>query len=242
MAVRELSQTTAKASEFPPLTCYVCGGQFPAKDFYRPIDPMCPACDRQRVQLATLRENERKMKQREAAWQTLCPHMFIGTVRGTLPNPSASDKTLRWVFSPIGMLLHGKTGSGKSRTVWMLLKANVLAGKTVAVLNSLSAIQYAASFSQSAKDAFSQSAKDVEAWIMPYIQADILFMDDPFKNKITESFESALFSVIDQRTQNGRPIIATVNDTGDTLKERLSGDRGEPLIRRLREFCESIAF
>ena len=36
-------------------------------------------------------------------------------------------------------------------------------------------------------------------------------------------------------------IIATTNDTGDTLAARLTDNRAPALVRRLREFCEMVA-
>ena len=37
------------------------------------------------------------------------------------------------------------------------------------------------------------------------------------------------------------PIVATTNFTGDTFAERLSADKGAPMVRRIREFCQSVA-
>ena len=67
-------------------------------------------------------------------------------------------------------------------------------------------------------------------------------MDDIFKVKLTDSFENAIFTIIDQRINNLRPIIATTNDVGSTLAGRMSQDRGEPIVRRLREACKAIVF
>jgi len=58
--------------------------------------------------------------------------------------------------------------------------------------------------------------------------------------------EAALFTIIAQRTEQRRPIIATLNDTGASLANRMSGDRGDALVRRLydrlSDFAEAIAF
>ena len=67
-------------------------------------------------------------------------------------------------------------------------------------------------------------------------------MDDIFKVKLTDSFENAIFTIIDQRINNLRPIIATMNDVGATLAARMSPDRGGPIVRRLREACQIVVF
>jgi hypothetical protein len=37
-------------------------------------------------------------------------------------------------------------------------------------------------------------------------------------------------------------MIVTTNDTGRTLRTRLTEDRADPLLRRLREHCEAVVF
>ena len=48
--------------------------------------------------------------------------------------------------------------------------------------------------------------------------------------------------MITDRTENKRPIIITINGTSETLAERISPERREPMIQRLKEFCEPIGF
>jgi len=71
---------------------------------------------------------------------------------------------------------------------------------------------------------------------------DVLFFDDFGKMKFTERVESELFAVIEKRTANCLPLILTTNFTGETLEERMTLDRGVPLVRRLREFCVDVSF
>ena len=59
---------------------------------------------------------------------------------------------------------------------------------------------------------------------------------------LTESFEAAMFAIVDHRLNYNLPVIATLNDTGATLSARMTGDRGEAFIARLREMSDTIHF
>ena len=71
-------------------------------------------------------------------------------------------------------------------------------------------------------------------------RAEILFIDDIGKEKYTERVESEFYDLIETRTAHMRPIIWTANANGVGLAAMMSPDRGEPILRRLREFTEII--
>jgi len=71
-------------------------------------------------------------------------------------------------------------------------------------------------------------------------RAEVLFIDDLGKEKFTERVESELYDLVETRTAHLRPILWTSNATATRLKEMLSADRGEPIIRRLKEFCTIV--
>lgn len=190
----------------------------------------CPDC----LVLKKEAESKEVANAQNASWLAICPKSFQDTDIARLPCQEEVRRALDWQLGPIGLLLHGPTGTGKSRTAWLVLKNQHLKRVGFKILNSSSALQYAAKFGD--------SATVVEKWIQGFIDVDVLFMDDLFKNKFTDSFEGVIFSIIDRRTENGRPIILTANDTGATLKGRMTEDRGEPLVRRLREFCLALTF
>jgi DNA replication protein DnaC len=171
---------------------------------------------------------------RLARWNAICPPDFQLTTASKLPSPSKLQTVLRWQYGPRGLTLHGNTGKGKSRCAWELVKREFFAGKTVRALGTDAGFEYARQFAASTE----QAAR----WVESHIAVDLLLLDDVLKVKLTESFESALFGIISGRTEHRRPIIFTTNDSGESLIARMSTDRGEALVRRLREFCESISF
>lgn len=196
----------------------------------------CETCMRAKVAASA----EEQKLERLAAWQALCPPELRGLVRHKLPSPHKLDLVLRWQFGPRGLLLHGKTRQGKSFCAWHLLKREMLAGKTAAVVNEAFADIYWAKM----------DSKGTFAWLEECAAADILLADDVFKTQLMTpgmaqtgtAVESALYNLLVFRMNHRKPTIMTSNDVGDTLKTRLSFDRGEPLVRRLRENFEALGF
>lgn len=175
------------------------------------------------------------LNERKAAWCKLCPKAFTDTEQAKLPNQDASGKVLGWTYGPIGLMLFGPTRAGKSRTAWMLCNDLFITGKDVLAPSSMMlGLQLPALMGSDLFEAFEL----VDSWC----HVPVLLLDDSFKVKLTERIEQVIFTVIDERTQNSRPIIVTTNDTETSLLSRLSADRGPALLGRLNEFCECIQF
>lgn len=169
-----------------------------------------------------------------SGWNKLCPLTFQDTEPHRLPSPTKLQKVMAWQFGPKGLLLLGPTGTGKTRCLYVLLKREFSKGRTISVLDHSSAFRYA--------ERFNESPAAVNHWMEHKCNVDILALDDIFKARLTDSFEQAIFTIISQRTERGRPVLLTTNDTGESLVDRMSADRGPALVRRLREYCESISF
>jgi len=167
-------------------------------------------------------------------WFDVCPPLYQGTIADRLPCQEAFEEMMTWEYGPTGLVLHGPSGTGKSRCGWLLIEREYKLGRNSASMDSTAGLKYASKFST--------SAAVVEEWIDGFIKCDLLFMDDIFKNKLTDSFEGVIFTLLDQRIQQMKPTIITSNDTGKTLTSRMTEDRGEPLIRRLREHSRMIMF
>jgi DNA replication protein DnaC len=208
------------------LICEGCGMEFETGN----REAYCAAC-----QLAHAKQRAAGIESKRLAdWKKLCPAVFKITDPAKLPNQAAYRQAMAWTYGPEGLLLHGPTGTGKTKTAWQILRREFFAGHYPAILNSSAALQYAGLFAVNSKDA--------ELWVKRLCKKPILLLDDTFKVKLTEAFEAALFSIVDRRSENLLPIIAATNDTGTSLGERMSADRAEPFIRRLREMCRAIAF
>lgn len=182
----------------------------------------------------SLRDEKEKARERVREWENFCPVDFRQTTLERLPRRKKYERAMEWKFGARGLLLHGPSGLGKSRTAWKICEREFLIGRTVEVIDANFAQEYAAKLGAR----FGATAE----WIGQKCEASVLLMDDVFKAKLTDAIETALFAVMEERLQNRRPLIVTLNDTGATLKGRLSQDRGEPIVRRLREHCEAVSF
>lgn len=194
----------------------------------------CDGCVELRRESERLETIKRSQIEREKQWRKICPPAFQNTTPTELPRPDLLDTVLQWQYGANGLLLHGPTGTGKSRCAWELCRREWFAGRSLARLDCFAGFEYASKFSD--------GHGEVETWAQELAKADILLLDDVLKAKLTDSFEAALFAIVTRRTEQGRPIIASCNDTGETLADRMSMDRGDAFVRRLREFCRSIAF
>ena len=221
--------------------CEQCGAEI---NLPEPIDALtarlaklvtvCYRCEEVKRKRDNVGRWQAIQNERSAAWAEICPPAYQNTDPAKLPNPKKLAEVMAWTYQPRGLLMHGETRRGKSRCAWKLCEREFMAGRSVRVLDSMAGIEYAGLFGEGADKA--------ERWVKEHSRCGLLFMDDAFKAKLTDSFEAAVFAVIDYRLGHQLPIIATLNDTGATLAGRMSGDRGAALVARLKEMCGVIEF
>jgi hypothetical protein len=195
---------------------------------------VCPDCSERHALNEQAEVVARSGIYRDEAWKQFCPPLFMNTRPDLLPNPTKLEKALQWQFGPRGLIFHGDSGKGKSRIAWQLLKREFMAGRSIAVLDPTMGFDYSKKFGVSPAEA--------SKWVEHKMNVDLLLLDDVLKVKLTDSVEQALFAIVNYRTERGLPILFTTNDTGETLKSRMSEDRGPALLRRLKEFSTPIAF
>ena len=224
-------------------TCRKCGKSFEFEpvDFFagRPLfqPKYCSPCveimsaERQ-IEIEAQYVAERKQRI-ESEWARICPPLYNDTDVSLLP-ANAHNRVMAWKYGPTGLILHGETGRCKTRSMYQLLKRlHFEDKKKIQVFNAVS-------FSHEVNRRFFDGTG--EEWIARLCQVDVVFMDDLGKCRLTERGEAELFGLIEQRTANLKPILATTNFIGESLSEKLTDDRGLPLVRRLREFCQAVSF
>lgn len=164
----------------------------------------------------------------------LCPPAYRKTEPSKLPK-SQLERVLGWKPSPKGLLLTGPTGVGKTRMAWLLIE-KLIRNHDIRSIKVFSCVSFGHELAKAYRE------DEAEDWLESVCKAKLVFFDDLGKLKLTERAEAELFGVIESRTSNELPIIATTNDTGETLADRMSDNRGPALIRRLRDFCDVITF
>ncbi len=205
------------------LPCHECNTQRPSGEFITDRDGYairCRTC-----------EGERKAAQ----FERLCPPLYRHSDATRLP---LLAKVLEWKRTEDrpGLLLRGSTGRGKSRCAWLLVERIMTVD-----LQQVYAFDCVA-FGHDLSRHYRDEDNPAEMWLDMLAKAPVVFFDDLGKLKITERAEAELFGLIERRTANQLPIIATTNDSGDSLSSRMTDNRGPALIRRLREFCQVIDF
>ncbi|MHC1767393.1 MAG: ATP-binding protein [Verrucomicrobiia bacterium] len=176
----------------------------------------------------------------EDHWADLCPiefrlrsenggHTDLDRLRVEQP---LLEEIMQWSFGPRGLLLHGPTGSCKTRIAWRLLRREFEQGRKVHALKAASVGM------ESHRHALEG---DLEKWFSRLVEPDVLLIDDLGKGRFTDSAEAHIFNVVDQRTEQGRPLIITTNETRSSLTKRMTSARCEPFLRRLRDYCDTFA-
>jgi hypothetical protein len=171
-------------------------------------------------------------------WVALCPREFRTRDEGGNTSLSRMDadapdwrKLLEWQFGNRGLLVRGESGRCKTRAMWRVVRRLFLARKSVVAMT-------AARFDRECRDVGGNFT--LSAWFDRLASVDALFIDDLGKGAWTQATEAQFFDLVDARTREGMPMLVTSNDNGATLAARLSDGRAEPLIRRLRDYCEVI--
>lgn len=202
------------------IPCDSCGGESVERRIGSRVYHECDNCNTGR---------------RVVQFESICPPLYQKTDESMLPKLQLS-KAMQWTYGPKGLLLTGPTGLGKTRVAWMLIRRLLVKDRAERGFKWFDCVGFGHEIAEHYK------LEDAEQWLSSLSSVPILFFDDFGKLKITERAESELFGVIERRCSKMLPIIMTTNDDGATLASRMTDNRASATIRRLREFCEIIAF
>lgn len=179
---------------------------------------------------------------RDTYWAKICPPLYQETVIEKLPPPAQNylHELVEWdPGSGRGLIFIGASRKGKSRLAWHLLRRFVLQmGTGVHFYDGLA-------WPLAVARAFGSPA-DTERWLNTVCSAQVLFLDDAFKQKLTEAQEAAYLGVLERRAAYKLPLLMTFNSTAEQLRNRMTAagaqDRFEPIISRIEEFNDVFIF
>jgi DNA replication protein DnaC len=184
-------------------------------------------------------------------FHTICPRGYREIDAAKFENPEHLKTALEIPvdfdepgYAP-GLLLFGKSGTGKTRTAWKFIEKAILTDWAVAIATTdglgwknmcwQMAMEGAAEFS----DFIEEVAGDTY---------EIFFLDDLDKDKLTAGASRALLHVIEQRTANHYLTVITTGISGVQLERKIIADMqadekdadgskavAESIIRRFRD-------
>ena len=176
--------------------------------------------------------------EREARVKAFTPPIYRTYLEERLPQSVNRDEARRvvgWNFPRgRGLYIVGETRLGKSMMLYELLRRQAMAGKSVEVMHGLEFKIFcgkAIKEPDTAQKSFNRLAS-----------VDILAIDDIGKATSPATIEG-WFYLLERRTTWQRPIVMTANVVGADIKARINDDTmAEPLIGRIKEFCEVVLF
>jgi hypothetical protein len=204
--------------------CKVC--EKPLEQLWRQIDPSrapgwfavncCETCYEE------AKTSNTPLSERMKVWEHNCPIEFKKPWDNRLGNNQVLSKVLN--FNPSngrGMVVHGTSGTGKTRIAWRLLHRL-----------SEEAVQWL----------FIESADLMEAVPEACYHVPVLVIDDLGNDPLSGTKESRLLKLLRNRIDWHKPVIVTTQYNGESLGGRFSdSNTAQAVIRRLRAFCESVS-
>lgn len=210
----------------------------PSEDLVRifpNLKVLCEECDLRRIEKLKQEQAEEEQERRQEAFNAICPPLYRESDSQRIPAAFLRECEA-WEFGSEGLGFIGLAGCGKTRAAWMLLKRLHFSGVRVFGIT-------ATGFAKACADQWHddpQAKALAEDTLTRCRRTKVLLLDDLGKNKFTERAELELFDLLEHRSSHGLPIIWTANAGRETLKQMLSPDRGEPILRRLVEFSKVV--
>lgn len=176
-------------------------------------------------------------------WEETVPRLYRGTTINQLPFPEIARAVLKYSDADEipGVMFIGATGSGKTRTAYLLeqewLRENLQSWR----FRVLEGSQIA-----DAANARSRSG-GVEAWIEEMLEdVESLMIDDIGHGNFSNSYAETLRRLVERCTSSGIALVVTCQYDGRALLRQWSRDdpgkaeTAKAIVRRLAEFCRPV--
>jgi len=222
-------------------TCKECGITFSAETIFMDDkvifqESFCPACGSAHKNQRELEEKAVKNRKLEESWKILCPPLYRESDMQRI-HLTYAKQAANWLYQATGLGLVGRSGYGKTRASYAILRRFHFEGMKCAAFSSCE-------FSKLTVDQFSDDkeikAKAIEAIKRAY-DAKLLLIDDIGKARMTDRGEMELYAILEHRANQMLPVIWTANAKSEELLTMFSRDRGEPTMRRLKDFSTIVA-
>jgi len=160
---------------------------------------------------------------------------------GMAANRAQIERVLAHQVGAKGLLLSGRTGRGKTRSMWSLMRR--LAYEEARDIRYFHAGDWFAQL----QACLTYGRDDARGWVDAVARRPIVFVDDLGQEAIQTARSDWAMSwfmrFLDIRVSERLPLYVTTNLDAQGIAERgASSVRGDPMVRRLIEICEPIKF
>jgi len=156
-------------------------------------------------------------------------------------NRAQIDRVLAHKVGAKGLLLSGRSGRGKTRSMWALMRR--LAHEEARDVRYF----HAGDWFSTLQGCLNYGRDDARGWVDAVARRPVVFIDDLGQEAIqtarSEWAMSWFMRFLDIRVSERLPLYVTTNLDAQGIAERgASSVRGDPMVRRLIEICEPIKF
>jgi DNA replication protein DnaC len=160
---------------------------------------------------------------------------------GMIANRVQIERVLAHQVGAKGLLLSGRTGRGKTRSMWALMRR--LAHDEARDIRYFHAGDWFATL----QGCLNYGRDDARGWVDAVARRPVVYIDDLGQEAIqtarSEWAMSWFMRFLDIRVSERLPLYVTTNLDAQGIAERgASSVRGDPMVRRLIEICEPIKF
>lgn len=164
----------------------------------------------------------------ETRWRECSEPIYRDTDPAKLP--MGREKYLAIInhsFSAGSVIIVGKTGSGKTRVAFQLIRREIFLGRKVRVA---SASQFRTGLTESRRAGHDRYLQDL-------IYADVTFLDDLGQISGTDAATEAIHELLEKRTARRKDTVITTQDGARQLAGRFaSPEAGEAICRRIKDY------
>lgn len=233
---------TLKTSPAPCITCergyeYIPCLIAPDRETFKPTQ--CPACFQAMLDTRDAADGERRAWERtldRKSWAEVCPLEYRETAQDKLPSQKTLQNSMEWLRLPPtsrgrGLGICGRTGFGKTRVMYLVLRAFYRDKARAESATHLEIAQWC----EKSRFGFPDEKISFQVRLEDLVKADVTLLDDLGKGESGEFASAETCRIIHTRADNNAPLLWTANSGGEWLAGRLGADRGPATVRRLRE-------
>jgi len=148
-------------------------------------------------------------------------------------------------FRPKGLLLVGDSGTGKTTSLWILVKQRCDDGLfNDWIVAFWRAVQLGRAITAAASNRGDEDdlQTPMEALSRKLRRCHLLWIDDLDKARFTPRVQSEIFDVIEARDATLSPNLVTTNCTGKEVAALFTKNLGDPIVNRLARACYCINY